>query len=316
MQPTPTHASWIGFKNMSLSKPPRTRLPRFTDRYRLAETGLEVSPFCLGIVNSEDTICDAFDSGINFFFVSTDLHWPAYHAVRRGLEKLFDRTRGMRERVVVAAASYVTQPWFFAGAMHELVAAVRGLKTIDVATMGGVYPWHFTRRLNEYVESRSRGDLGVKAIAASFHDRNTALFAMNRDLVNLSLVRYNPSHPGARKDLFPYLTPTPSLLFNFKSTAGYLEPAKYAELGLDQSFWLPKITDYYRFALTRPEIAGLLCSPAGPREIEELAEALEEGPLNEEEENHLTCLAALGEGRAELNSNKETHSLDAEDTKI
>jgi hypothetical protein len=74
----------------------------------------------------------------------------------------------------------------------------------------------------------------------------------------------------------------------------------YAELGLDDSFWRPKVTDYYRFALTRPEVAGLLCSPSTPAEVEELSRALDEGPLDEDEENHLIYLAALKSGGAAL----------------
>jgi hypothetical protein len=287
-------------QDKSLPKPARKSLPRFTERHALGVGGLEVSPFCLGAVSSAETVCAAFDAGINFFFVSADLHWPAYEATRRGLEMLFGRKRGLREQVVVAGTSYVTQPWFFAGAMRELVEAVRGLERVDAAVVGGAYAWDFTRRLNEYLEVLARGDLSLRAVGASFHDRRTALLATNHNLVNLSMIRYNPAHPGAREDLFPHLAPAHALLFNFKSTNGYVKPESYADLGLDDSFWQPKITDYYRFALTRPEVAGLLCSPSTPAEVEELARALDEGPLEEDEETHLIHLAALRSGRAAL----------------
>jgi hypothetical protein len=213
---------------------------------------------------------------------------------------LFERGSGLRGQVVVAGASYVTQPWFFAGAMRELVEAIRGLEGIDVAVVGGAYAWDFTRRLSEHNEVLARGDLGLRAVGASFHDRKTALLATNHNLVNLSLIRYNPGHPGAREDLFPRLTPAHAHVFNFKSTTGYVRPEMYAELGLDDSFWRPKVTDYYRFALTRPEVAGLLCSPSTPAEVEELSRALDEGPLDEDEENHLIYLAALKSGGAAL----------------
>src|SRR6266540_1673365 len=74
-------------------KPPRLTLPKLTDRLTLGEDGLRVSPFCLGLVGSDDTACAAFDSGINFFFLSADLHWPLYESARLGLEKLLARGR-------------------------------------------------------------------------------------------------------------------------------------------------------------------------------------------------------------------------------
>ena len=91
---------------------PRRRLPRFTDRLRLSDTDLRVSPVCLGKVRSDRTIAAAFEAGINFFFLTADMHWPLYEASRRGLEKLIRSRRGIRDQIVVAAASYVTQPEF------------------------------------------------------------------------------------------------------------------------------------------------------------------------------------------------------------
>src|SRR4029077_3897445 len=92
----------------------------------------------------------------------------------------------------------------------------------------------------------------------------------------------------------------PTLVYNFKSTLGFVTPERYAELGLNDDYWRPSVTDYYRFALTRPEIDGLLCSPETPLEVKALANALEEGPLDEEEQEYLIDLALLDEGRASL----------------
>jgi hypothetical protein len=59
----------------------RKSLPRFTDRQALGNQRLRVSPFCLGWVRSAETVAAAFEAGINFLFVTTDLHhdavpWP------------------------------------------------------------------------------------------------------------------------------------------------------------------------------------------------------------------------------------------------
>jgi len=253
------------------------------------------------MVSSEDTACAAFDAGINFFFLSADLHWPAYESARRGLEKLLARGQAIRDQVVVAVVSYMTQPEFCAGALQEGLMAIPGLDTIDLAIIGGAYSHEFLTRVHVYEQIRRHGNLGIKAIGTTFHDRMAALLALNHNVVDLAFIRYNPIHAGASVDLFPYLTkPTSTLLYNFKSTIGFLPTERYAELGLNDDYWQPEITDYYRFALTRPEIDGLLCSPTTPQEVEALAQALEEGPLDEVEENYLLDLATLDEGRGAL----------------
>jgi hypothetical protein len=81
---------------MGNSRDTRKTLPQFTDRLVLGTQGRRVSPFCLGWVHSPDTITAAFDAGINFFFITTDLHWPGYEATRSGVRQLpslaaFDR---------------------------------------------------------------------------------------------------------------------------------------------------------------------------------------------------------------------------------
>src|SRR5271157_1231475 len=65
-------------------------------------------------------------------------------------------------------------------------------------------------------------------------------------------------------------------------------------------FWHPEITDHYRFALSRPELDGLLIAPATPNEVAALAEALKKGPLDEEEETYLTHAALVAQGHAKV----------------
>ena len=155
---------------------PRAALPRLTDRLALGESGLRVSPVCLGIVESPEVVPAAFDAGVNFFFVTADLHWPLYERTRRGLELL-------------------------------------------------------TR-------------------------------------------------------------PTKSLLFNFTNTQGYVSDDDWSRPELPDLGWRPTLTDHYRFALTRPEMDGLLVSLGEVTHVAALATALAQGPLAPDEE-----LAMLEVGR-------------------
>src|SRR5947207_1008642 len=117
----------------------RTTLPQFTDRLPLGTSGLRVSPICLGQVRHPESVLAAYEAGVNFFFITGDLHWPLYEELRRGLELLLRRGGGIRDEIVVAACSYCTQPELPVGAIQETLAAVPGLERIDVAVAGCAY---------------------------------------------------------------------------------------------------------------------------------------------------------------------------------
>jgi hypothetical protein len=280
----------------------RTALPRLTDRLPLGSAGLRVSPVCLGIVGEPATVPSAFDAGVNFFFVTADMHWPLYEAARRGLADLLSRGRGVREQVVVAGVCYPTQPEFCSMPFQELIAAVPGLKTLDVLLAGGAHGPDFGARCPVYQEHRAGGFLGNRAVGATFHDRRAARAAVQADQVDVAFIRYNPGHPGACRDLFPHVPARPRPpVFGFKSTFGYVPPARMAELGLPGGeYWHPAITDHYRFALTPPEMDGLLVALKTPGEVAALAAALERGPLTEEEEAYLKDVAGVARGEAQV----------------
>src|ERR1043166_6136149 len=112
----------------------RATLPKFTDRIELGSSKLAVSPFCVGVTAVPETVVAAYEAGINFFFVSCDLHWPSYAALRSGLELLCHL--GKRDRIVVAAASYMTQASLFGTAFVDLLENLPVLERIDVLVAG------------------------------------------------------------------------------------------------------------------------------------------------------------------------------------
>lgn len=271
----------------------RTTLLHLTDRLPLGDAGLRVSPVCLGLVSAEETVLAAFDAGINFFLITADLHWPVYEQTRRGLARLLARGDGVRDQVVVAICSYCTQPDLPAGAVREGLDAVAGLGTLDVAIAGGAYGHEFLDRYRIFERIRREAYLGARAIGASFHDRKAAAAATSHNLVDIAFVRYNPIQRGARVDLFPYLDrPTPTLLYGFNSTVGHVDEARRAELGLPDVGWWPTIGDYYRFALARPELDGLLVALDSPEQVAALARTLEAGPLDAAQERSMLELGA------------------------
>ena len=280
----------------------RQRLPRVADRLPLGSDGLHVSPICLGIVGEPAVVTAAFEAGVNFFFLTADMHWPAYEATRRGLADLLRSHRDVRDRIVVAGVCYPTQPEFCEVPFLELIQAVPGLGRLDVLLAGGAYAADMTQRLPIYVQHRMCSHAGAKAIGATFHDRAAAREALLQRDLDIAFVRYNTMHPGAQKEVFFDLPQTDRpLLFNFKSTAGYLPPSRMAQLGLPApEWWQPAVTDHYRFALTRPELDGLLVALRRPAEVDELVAALARGPLDQEEEQYLLDVAGVASGAARI----------------
>lgn len=106
--------------------PRRSRLPRPYERRRLGHSPLFVSPICIGISGSPETVEAAYEAGVNFFFLTSDLHWPLYEATRKGLANLLASGRAKRDDIVVAACSYLDQPLFGGLQFHEVIDAVPG----------------------------------------------------------------------------------------------------------------------------------------------------------------------------------------------
>lgn len=291
--PTPTSAA--------APAPRRDRLPRPTDRLPLGD-GLAVSPVALGIVGEPATVSAAYDAGVNFFFLTTDMHWPLYDALRAGLGDLLAARPGVRDHIVVAGVTYVTRPSFCYAPFEELADAVPGLGRLDVLVAGGASAPDFFARLPVFERHRAARHTGCRAIGASFHDRAAARLAVRHELVDVAFIRYNALHDGARADLLPALAAPPrprTRLFNFKSTMGWVPPARFDALGVSPDHWRPRVEDHYRLVLSRPEIDGVLVALQDPAQLDALTRALAEPPLDDDEQDHLVTLAQLAAGRAD-----------------
>jgi hypothetical protein len=188
---------------------------------------------------------------------------------------------------VVALASYVSQPEWFVRPFEETVEDVEGLGRADVLVAGGCDAANAMGRIVRLHDHREDGFLGVRAIAASFHDRDVARRVVIDGSVDLGLVRYNAAHTGAREDVFERVGPERrGRVFGFKSTAGYV-PQSLARKATNaaEGTWLPRITDHYRFALAPAAIDGLLTAPQTEDELDAMLEAIARGPLSPEEEH-------------------------------
>jgi hypothetical protein len=274
------------------------RLPCATERMTLGGSGLEIGPLCLGAVRSPDVIPAAFDAGVNFFFLTTDLHWPLYEAAREGLRRLLARGGGIRDRLVIAATSYITQPEFFRAPFTELLEVTPELERLDVLVAGGAYADDALTRIGVLGDAVADRWLGARAVGISFHDRVAAGLIARGGLADVCFVRYNPAHPGARVDLFPQLARrAPGCrVFSFTSTRGIPSAAQLDALGIGDDVWRPRIEDGYRFALSRPELDGLLVAPGSLDELARMRAALDEEPLTDDEQDSMVTLYGMARG--------------------
>jgi hypothetical protein len=243
---------------------------------------------------SPETVVAAFEEGVNFFFVTADLHWPLYDGVRKGLAKLLAGSPSRREQIVVGVVSYLENPLFGALQFHEVTNEIAGLDRVDLLIAGAVSSEQsFYSRVEAMSRARAAGQHEARAIGATFHQRPLALLAQHYGMLDISFIRYNSAHPGASRDLFPYLSGRNIPIFNFKSTMSQVTPDMFDKLNLGPTYWRPEACDYYRFVLTRPEIDGILCSPLNPDEMRQLAQALAKGPLTPEQEAYMIWLSSL-----------------------
>jgi hypothetical protein len=271
----------------------RTRLPRPCDRLPIGQSGLSVSPLCLGMTSAE-TVISGYEAGINFFFLTADAHWPYYEGMRAGLAKLLSGSKSRRTEIVVAVVSYLDEPFFHqAGQFEEAVDAVPGLGHADVLIAGAT-----TGRNLDRIESLSKfkesGYCGSRVIGASFHHRPSAVAMANAGRIDLAYIRYNTDYTGARVDLLPHLAANrENLVFNFKSIVFPVTPEEFLLLPPSDRRWLPEISDYYRFCLSHPGIDGILCSPSSPSQLEALVQTLHKEPLDLDGQEYMIRLAAL-----------------------
>lgn len=280
--------------NATQTIPSERFLPKVTDRLPLGGSGLKVSPLCLGMTKPE-VVLEAFEMGINFFFVSADLHWPLYEGLRVGLAKLLTAHKHIRDQIVIGVVSYLEDPLFRYLQFWEVISSIPGMDRVDLLIAGSVSDDEsLSVRYAAMQAARVEARMGARAIGGSFHSRSSALASINANCMDIHYIRYNSGHPGARDDIFPHVRKDrSSLIFNFKSMLNAVPPERAAKLGLASGTWMPKPADYYRFVLSNPAMDGVLCAPQTVQELHELVEMLKGPALSPQDEEFMMWLSAV-----------------------
>lgn len=219
----------------------------------------------------EDGVRAAMDRGVNLFL------WTRRAGGMRS--PLCNALKNKRDSVAVIG--YATVGYFGWGVRSGAEKLLKELGTdhLDVYLLGwlGVGAAWTNSTEKELVQLRESGK--VKAIGVSIHDRPRAGKLAESSPLDLLMIRYNAAHPGAEREIFPHVKEqSPSIL-------AYTATAWRKLLKRPGSWNGPVMTagDCYRFQLSNPHVDIALTGPASRAEVEQNLDAVERGPLSEEE---------------------------------
>jgi len=251
-------------------------------RALLGRTGLEVGR--LGVAAGYGVpgtpLEWAFERGVNYIF------WGSRR--RKSFGAALKRLRAQRERFVLVIQSYTRVASLLSWSLE------RALRTLsfdytDVLLLG---LWNKPVPPRILDAARKLKDRGlVRFLAVSTHKRTLVpRIAAGRDF-DVVHFRYNAAHPGAEKDIFPYLHGTdPPGLVSFTATSWGQLLGKAPLQGIlpgshriPKSERVPTAADCYRYVLMRPEVDVCLTGPANTAQMEQALEALRLGPMSQEE---------------------------------
>lgn len=259
-----------------------TPSPNF-ERRILGRTGLEVGR--LGIASSYgvsgEALEKAFERGVNY------IYWGSRRTTSFG--EGLKRLKSQRDRFTMVIQSYTR----VAGLMGwSLERALRAL-TFDHADVLLLGMWNkpVTPKILDAARELKRRGL-VRFLAVSTHRRvqvPTIAAGSDFDIVHF---RYSAAHPGAERDIFPHLPNTnrPGMVSftatswgQLMGTANPLANITNRAHPIPKGERTPNAADCYRFVLSRPEVDVCLTGPSNEAQMNEALDALQRGPMTEDE---------------------------------
>ncbi len=247
-------------------------------RAKLGSTELEVVPLGLaasyGIEGKE--VERAFDRGLNLFY------WGALRAPVFPRPSDFGRAlkrvaHSHREKVVTVIQSYARSPHRMRRSIEKGLRELR-LDYTDVLLLGW---WNLPppERLLDAAARLVQKDR-VRYIMVSCHDRRTFPVLARDPRLSLLMIRYNAAHPGAERDVFPYMaTERPGIIAYTTTSWGQLLNPALVPAGER----VPTAADCYRFVLSSPYVDACFTGAKTGAELDGAMRALDLGAMNDEE---------------------------------
>jgi len=251
----------------------------FADKVRFGRTGLRVSR--LGVGSSYGVSAracrKAFDAGVNYFF------WGSIRTPEMA-SAIQDIARAHRDELVVVLECYARSPWLVERSIDNGLRQL-GVGYADVLLLG----WHDRGPSERTLEAARRmQDRGrYRFLGISSHQRPLFRSFSDHGVYDVFHVRYNAAHPGAERDVFPYLPEDGPGIASFTNTRwGDLLQARHMPPGFDP----PSAVDCYRFVLSDPHVHVAICGPKNDREMNESLSLLEQGPMTPDESKRMRTI--------------------------
>jgi aryl-alcohol dehydrogenase-like predicted oxidoreductase len=185
-----------------------------------------------------------------------------------------------RDDLVIVMQTY-DHLGIFMGRAHEKGMAKLGIDHADVLILGWFNRYPGRRVLDAAQRLKDQGK--VRFLAMSGHNRSThgKVAAMSDSPIDILMVRYNPAHTGAERDVFPYLPETgrPGVTCYTATRWGQLLKEKKMPPGEEPL----TAAECYRFVLSNPDVDLCFTGPKSALEMEEACDVLDAGPMAPEE---------------------------------
>ena len=245
----------------------------------LGRTGLEVAR--VGISSSYgasgDDLERAFERGVNY------IYWGSRRTASFG--EGLKRLRPQRDRFVLVIQTYTRVAGLMAWSLERALHALR-VEHADVLLLGMWNKPVPPKILDAARQLKQRGL--VRFLAVSTHHRPLVLSIAAASDFDVVHFRYNAAHSGAEQDIFPHLPAEnrPGLVSFTATSWGQLLGKSPFYLGgrpLPKNERIPTAADCYCFVLSRPEVDVCLTGPSDEARMNEALEALQRGPMAEEE---------------------------------
>jgi len=239
----------------------------------LGRTGRTIGRLGLAASYGADERCVAlaFERGVQY------MYWGSRRSASfgAGLRALKSR----RDQFLLVIQSYARVPYLLTWSLERALRQL-DMDYADVLLLGFWNKGMSASIFEKALELRERGL--VRHLAISTHNRPLATEYSAQAGLDILHVRYNAIHTGAEREIFPNLAQSgarPGIVsFTATSWGQLMKPDK-----LPPGTPLPSAGDCYRFVLTNPAVDVCITGPASVAQLESTLNALEKGPMNDDE---------------------------------
>jgi aryl-alcohol dehydrogenase-like predicted oxidoreductase len=258
----------------------------------LGRTGLKVGR--LGISSSYGAPARAFEAaferGCNYWTWGTFVRGRS-SAMRDAVRSVV--AKGKREDLVLGVITYAHWAALTAWRLRRGLKAL-GTDYVDVLLLGYYAKVPSRRTLEAARKLQTQGV--VRHIGITSHNRKMFQHLEEAGGVDVIHVRYNATHRGAEQDVFPHVAGAdgPGVVSFTATDWGRLLSGKRMPPGEEPA----SAADCYRFVLSHPAVDVCMTGTKSLEQMRENLDALDQGPMSEEELRRMRHLGDHLYGRA------------------